>query len=87
MGESRVVNHPISITFSTLQTLEEEVKFYILRSFIDSQTAPIWSDYSLDVVIESSLLASLGKSELLETDEIDYTHQRFPWGEKDNNQL
>ena len=82
MGESRVVNHPISITFSTLQTLEEEVKFYILRSFIDSQTAPIWSDYSLDVVIESSLLASLGKSELLETDEIDYTHQRFPWGER-----
>ena len=26
MGESRVVNHPISITFSTLQTLEKDVK-------------------------------------------------------------
>ena len=81
MGETRVVNHPLSITFSTLQTIQSGQQIELLRSFTNTQTTPIWQDYSLFVEAKSSVLTSFGNSEILESDYLSFSHSRYPWGE------
>ncbi|DAC31404.1 MAG TPA: hypothetical protein D7H81_01425, partial [Candidatus Poseidoniales archaeon] len=81
MGETRVVNHPLSITFSTLQTLQSGQQLELLRSFTNTQTTPIWQDYSISVEAKSSVLTSFGNSEMLESDYLSFSHSRYPWGE------
>ncbi len=81
MGETRVVNHPLSITFSTLQTLQSGQQLELLRSFTNTQTTPIWQNYALSVEAKSSVLTSFGSSEMLESDYLSYSHSRYPWGE------
>ena len=81
MGETRVVNHPLSITFSTLQTLQSGQQIELLRSFTTTQTTPIWQDYSITVEAKSSVLTSFGNSEMLESDYLSFSHSRVPWGE------
>ncbi len=81
MGETRVVNHPLSITFSTLQTLQSGQQLELLRSFTKTQTTPIWQDYSISVEAKSSVLTSFGNSEMLESDYLSFSHSRYPWGE------
>ncbi|MEC8258705.1 MAG: hypothetical protein VXZ94_05890 [Candidatus Thermoplasmatota archaeon] len=81
MGETRVVNHPLSITFSTLQTVQSGQQIELLRSFTNTQTTPIWQDYSLFVEAKSSVLTSFGNSEILESDYLSFSHSRYPWGE------
>ena len=81
MGETRVVNHPLSITFSTLQSLQSGQQIELLRSFTTTQTTPIWQDYSITVEAKSSVLTSFGNSEMLESDYLSFSHSRFPWGE------
>ena len=49
MGETRVVNHPLSITFSTLQTLQSGQQIDVLRSFTATQATSLWQDYTLIV--------------------------------------
>ena len=81
MGETRVVNHPLSITFSTLQTLVSGQQVDVLRSFTSTQTAALWQDYTIIVEATSSVLTSFGDAELLETEEFSFSHSRYPWGE------
>ena len=81
MGETRVVNHPLSITFSTLQTLVSGQQVDVLRSFTSTQTAALWQDYTIIVEATSSVLTSFGDAELLETEAISFSHSRYPWGE------
>ena len=79
-GETRVVNHPLSITFSTLQTLESGKQIDILRSFTTTQTTALWQDYTIVVEAKSSVLTSFGDAELLESDSISFSHSRFRLG-------
>ena len=81
MGETRVVNHPLSITFSTLQTLQSGQQIDVLRSFTSNQATSLWQDYTLIVEAKSSVLTSFGDAELLESDAISFSHSRYPWGE------
>ncbi len=81
LGENRVVNHPLTLTFSTLQTLTSGQQFELLRSFTLTQTTPLWQDYSITVEAKSSVLTSFGSSEMLESDYLSFSHSRYPWGE------
>ncbi len=81
MGETRVVNHPLSITFSTLQTLQSGQQIDVLRSFTSTQSTSLWQDYTIIVEAKSSVLTSFGDAELLESDAISFSHSRYPWGE------
>jgi hypothetical protein len=82
MGESRVVNHPVSLTFSTLQTLDSDSRFDLMRSFTYTQSAPVWQEFTLYVEATSSGMTSFAGAELLESKDISFKHSRFPWGEK-----
>jgi len=81
MGESRVVNHPLILTFSTLQTVPDGERFDLIRSFTTDQTTPIWQEYSLSIEAKSSGTTSFGAADILESEELHFSHFRFPWGE------
>lgn len=82
MGETQVVKHPLILQFSTLQTLEKDTGFVLMRTFISSTSSNIWQDFSLKVEAKSSGMSSFAGAELLESEELQFKHSRMPWGEK-----
>ena len=82
MGESKVVNHPLKLIFSSLQTVDSDERFYLMRTFTSTQSAPLWQDFSLYIEAKSTGLTSFADAELLESDDISFRHSRMPWGEK-----
>lgn len=82
MGETQVVYHPITLQFSTLQTLEKDSNFVLMRSFTTSDSNVIWQDYDLSLEAKSSGMTSFAGAELLESDNLVFKHSRMPWGEK-----
>ena len=46
MGETSVVYHPLKLQFSTLQTIDEDTNFVLMRTFTSSSSDTIWQDYS-----------------------------------------
>ena len=49
MGETSVIEHPLKLQFSTLQTLEKDTNFILMRTFTSSSSDNIWKDYSLKI--------------------------------------
>ena len=82
MGETKVVNHPLKIIFSTLQTVDSDERFYLMRTFTSTQSAPLWQEYSLFIEATSTGMTSFADAELLESDDLSFSHSRMPWGEK-----
>lgn len=82
MGETKVINHPLKLIISSLQTVESDERFYLMRTFTSTQSAPLWQDYSLFIEATSTGLTSFADAELLESDDISFKHSRMPWGEK-----
>ncbi len=83
MGETKVVNHPVSLKFSTLQTIDDDgERFYLMRTFTSTQSAPLWQKFSLNIEATSSGMTSFAGAELLESDDLIFKHSRLPWGEK-----
>ena len=81
LGEDRVIYHPLSLTFSTLQTVQDGERFDLVSSFTSTQTAPLWQSYTYKLEAKSSITTSFGTADLLETDELSFSHSRYPWGE------
>ncbi len=82
MGETNVIYHPLILQFSTLQTIDSEESFVLIRSFMTSSTDNLWQDYSLSVEATSTGMTSFAGAELLESDDLIFKHSRMPWGEK-----
>lgn len=82
MGETSVIEHPLKLQFSTLQTLEKDTNFILMRTFTSSSSDDIWKDYSLKIEATSSGMSSFAGAELLESDDLIFKHSRMPWGEK-----
>ncbi len=82
MGETSVIEHPLKLQFSTLQTLEKDTNFILMRTFTSSSSDNIWKDYSLKIEATSSGMSSFAGAELLESDDLIFKHSRMPWGEK-----
>ena len=81
LGEDRVIYHPLTLTFSTLQTVQDGERFDLVSSFTSTQTAPLWQSYTYKLEAKSSITTSFGTADLLETDDLSYSHSRYPWGE------
>ena len=82
MGETSVVYHPLKLQFSTLQTIDEDTNFVLMRTFTSSSSDTIWQDYSLKIEATSSGMTSFAGAELLESEDLIFKHSRMPWGEK-----
>jgi hypothetical protein len=81
-GKNAVINHPVTLRFSTTQLISDGERFDLLRNFIVVQPAPLWGEVSIDLSARSSPLTALSSSILRESDALDLTVNRFPWGDR-----
>lgn len=80
-GENAVVNHPVTLRFSTTQIIADGERFDLLRNFIVVQPAPLWGEISIDLEAKSSSFTALSSSILRESDAFDFSVSRMPWGD------
>lgn len=80
-GEYRVTPHPLTITISTTEFLDENEVMTLLRNFVIVQPAPIWSTIDISISIETGMMSSLTGATIKGEDSIELTHRRTPFGE------
>ena len=80
-GQDAVVNHPLTLTFTTTEYIEDGARIDLIRSFIVVQPAPIWDDYELKLTGKTTATTSLSVAALRESNDLTFTHSRLPWGE------
>ena len=82
MGEERVRNAPLKLRIDSLTPITSGVNYRILDSgFMVSQPSPIWSVYDLFLTVKTSAMTSFSQIDVLDGDDIEINHMRFPWGE------
>ena len=81
-GQSAVINHPVTLRFSTTELVTDGKRIDLLRNFIVVQPAPLWSDYSLTLDARSSALTALSNSRVKESTAFDFSVSRLPWGDR-----
>ena len=80
-GETKVTPHPLTLTITTLEILEENKDTVLLRNFITVQPTPIWSNLDMSITIDTGMMASLTGASIKGEDSIDLSHRRTPFGE------
>ena len=80
-GDNAVINHPLTLTFSTTEYVEDGAGLDLVRSFIVVQPAPIWADYKLEITGKTTSTTSFSAATLRESNDLSFTHSRLPWGE------
>ncbi len=81
-GQSAVINHPVTLRFSTTELVTDGKRIDLLRNFIVVQPAPLWSDYSLTLDARSSATTALSNSRVKESTAFDFSVSRLPWGDR-----
>lgn len=81
-GQSGVINHPVTLRFSTTEVVEDGKRIDLLRNFIVVQPAPLWSDFTLTLDARSSSLTALSNSIVRESTAFDFSVSRLPWGDR-----
>ena len=81
-GQSAVINHPVTLRFSTTELVEDGSRLDLLRNFIVVQPSPLWSEYSLTLDARSSSLTALSSSIVRESTAFDFSVSRMPWGDR-----
>ena len=80
-GKNAVINHPVTLRFSTTQLITDGDRLDLLRNFVVVQPAPLWSDIRIDLEARSSSFTALSSSILRESDAFDFSVSRMPWGD------
>jgi len=81
-GQSAVINHPVTLRFSTTEVVEDGMRIDLLRNFIVVQPAPLWSEFTLTLDARSSSLTALSNSIVRESTAFDFSVSRLPWGDR-----
>ncbi|MAT85630.1 MAG: hypothetical protein CMA25_01575, partial [Euryarchaeota archaeon] len=80
LGETKVITHPIKLTITTLEAVDQSSKSVFLRSFIISQPAnPHWADYDLQIMLETDMLTGVTGPEILGSTSLKLSHTRSPF--------
>ena len=80
-GEVDVVNHPVSLVFKSVESVSSKKKMELLRNFMVVQPVPVWSEVDISLEGTSSGFSAFMNPTALQSEEIDVSHSRFPWGE------
>ncbi len=80
-GQNAVINHPVTIRFSTVEWIDE-VQMKLVSKFTVAQPAPLWKSFTLELEASSTFTTSLYKSSLRESDAFEFSVSRMPWGDK-----
>ena len=81
-GQSAVINHPVTLRFSTTELVTDGKRIDLLRNFIVVQPAPLWSDFSLTLDARSSAFTAFSNSRVKESTAFDFSVSRLPWGDR-----
>ncbi|MDA8759373.1 hypothetical protein N9M83_03975 [Candidatus Poseidonia alphae] len=81
-GENAVVNHPVTLRFSTTEVVAEGTQVDLINRFIVVQPAPLWSSFSLSLTAKTSSFTSLSNNVLRESTEFQLSVLRMPWGDE-----
>jgi hypothetical protein len=81
-GKNAVINHPVTLRFSTTQLITDGERFDLLRNFVVVQPAPLWSAINIEVEATSSSMTALSSSILRESEAFEFSVVRFPWGDR-----
>ena len=81
LGETRVTPHPLVLTITTLEVVEENSNLVLLRNFIIVQPTPIWSTLDIYIEIDTAITASMTGATIKGANEIELTHRRGITGE------
>ncbi len=81
LDEKTVIPHPLTLSISTLEIVEENEVTDLLRTFYVVQPAPIWSTIDLSISIETGIMASLTGATITGEDSMELVHRRTPFGE------
>jgi len=79
--QNRVTPHPLTLTISTMEIMEENVETVLLRNFIKPQATPTWSKLDMSITVETGMMASLTGASINGEDSIELSHYRTPFGE------
>ncbi|MGB1827859.1 MAG: hypothetical protein ACPHTH_00130 [Candidatus Poseidoniaceae archaeon] len=80
-GKKNVVPHPLTLSITTLEIVEENKESVLLRNFIIVQPTPIWSSMDMSISIDTGMMASLTGANIKGEDSIDISQRRTPLGE------
>ncbi|MFB1037837.1 MAG: hypothetical protein QMC50_01310, partial [Candidatus Poseidoniaceae archaeon] len=69
-GDNAVINHPLTLTFSTTEYVEDGAGLDLVRSFIVVQPAPIWADYKLEITGKTTSTTSFSAATLRESNDL-----------------
>ena len=83
-GETAVVNHPVTLRFSTTEVVAEGTQVDLINQFIIVQPAPLWSSFSLSLTAKTSSFTSLSNNVLRESTQFQLSILRMPWGDEIN---
>jgi len=81
-GKNAVVNHPVTLRFSTTELITDSVRFDLLRNFVVVQPAPLWSAMDIHLEATSTPLTALSSSIVRESTAFDFSVSRMPWGDR-----
>jgi len=81
-GETAVVNHPVTLRFSTTEVVAEGTQVDLINQFIIVQPAPLWSSFSLSLTAKTSSFTSLSNNVLRESTQFQLSILRMPWGDE-----
>ena len=80
-GEKRVIRHPLTLTITTLEILDQNEVTTLVRNFIIVQPAPIWSEIDMSISIKTGMMSSLTGADIKGEETLELTHRRTPFGE------
>ncbi|MGB0603119.1 MAG: hypothetical protein ACPGNS_05945, partial [Candidatus Poseidoniaceae archaeon] len=80
-GKKNVVPHPLTLSITTLEIVEENKESVLLRNFIIVQPTPIWSSMDMSISIDTGMMASLTGAKIKGEDSIEISQRRTPLGE------
>ena len=80
-GKKNVVPHPLTLSITTLEIVEEDKEFVLMRNFIIVQPTPIWSSMDMSISIDTGFMSSLTGAKIKGEDSIDISQTRTPFGE------
>ena len=80
-GKKNVIPHPLTLSITTLEIVEEDKEFILMRNFIIVQPTPIWSNMDMSISIDTGFMSSLTGAKIKGEDSIDISQTRTPFGE------
>ncbi len=80
-GKKNVIPHPLTLSITTLEIVEEDKEFVLMRNFIIVQPTPIWSSMDMSISIDTGFMSSLTGAKIKGEDSIDISQTRTPFGE------